>query len=147
MYPAETPKADPENLLGVMCLITRAGARDFLTGQQAVLHTCQDDHISPHSVYGKTQPVDLVLNRTLISVETNNRKRDKAPSEFLGDCLAGHNGDEKRLLETLRTHFITKDAYEALKQDNFEVFVAHREDALRKAVQEAIRGGYAECHL
>lgn len=129
---------------GVMCLIMRAGARDFLTGQQANLNTCQDDHIFPQKVYRGTYPVDVVLNRTLISKETNNRKRDKTPSEFLNECLAGHNGDEARLLETLRTHFITEDAYEALKQDNFDAFVKHREDALRKAVQAAIQGGYGD---
>lgn len=126
---------------GVMCLILREGARDFLTGQQANLNTCQDDHIFPRAVYNGAYPVDVVLNRTLISKETNNRKRNKTPSEFLKDCLSGHNQDEASLLSTLRTHFVTRDAYEALKRDDFEAFVKYREDALKKAIQAALTGG------
>lgn len=126
---------------GIMCLIVRKGAHDFLTGQPADLNTCQDDHIFPHRVYGEDHPVDIVLNRTLISKETNNRKRDKTPSQFLEECLLGHNRDETRLLKTLHSHFITRDAYEALKRDDFEAFVKHREDALKKAIQAALMGG------
>jgi len=126
---------------GVICLILREGARDFLTGQQANLNTCQDDHIFPRGIYNETYPVDVVLNRTLISRETNNKKRDKHPSEFLEECLSGHNHDEARLLDTLRTHFITRDAYEALKQNDFEAFVKYREEALKKAIQTVLTGG------
>jgi len=125
---------------GVICLILREGARDFLTGQQANLNTCQDDHIFPRGVYNETYPVDVVLNRTLISRETNNKKRDKHPSEFLEECLSGHNHDEARLLDTLRTHFITRDAYEALKLNDFEAFVKYREEALKKAIQTVLTG-------
>ena len=32
---------------GIMCLIARQGARDFMTGRPAKLHQCQDDHIFP----------------------------------------------------------------------------------------------------
>jgi hypothetical protein len=126
---------------GVMCLILRKGARDFLTGQHANLNTCQDDHIFPRGVYNENYPVDIVLNRTLISRETNNKKRDRHPSEFLKECLSGHNHDETRLLDTLQTHFITRDAYEALKQNDFEAFVKYREEALKKAIQAVLMGG------
>ncbi|MDI3538252.1 MAG: hypothetical protein PWQ13_275 [Bacillota bacterium] len=123
---------------GVMCLILRKGAHDFLTGQKADLHTCQDDHIFPHEVYKDSYPVDVILNRTLISRETNNRKRKKRPSEFFNECLEGHNNDEARLLGTLETHFITKEAYEALIRDDFDEFIKHRETALRKAIDDVL---------
>lgn len=123
---------------GVMCLIIRKGAHDFLTGQKADLHTCQDDHIFPHEVYKENYPVDVILNRTLISKETNNRKRDRRPSEFFKECLEGHNHDEARLLETLQTHFITKEAYEALKRDDFNEFIQYREAAIKKAIQDVL---------
>lgn len=123
---------------GIMCLIAREGARDFMTGQPAKLHQCQDDHIFPHALYAQGYPVDVVLNRTLISKETNNRKGDRKPSEFLRDCLAGHGHDEARLLATLRTHFISQEAYEALIRDDFQAFVSARENTLRQALQNAL---------
>lgn len=118
---------------GLMCLIARRGARDFLTGQPANLNVCQDDHIFPRAVYRKDHPVDVALNRTLISKETNNRKGDKLPSEFLRECLEGHGHNEKRLLETLASHYITPEAYEALQRDDFKAFVETRRAALQNA--------------
>jgi hypothetical protein len=125
---------------GIMCLIAREGARDFLTGQPARLHECQDDHIFPRSVYGQNHPADIVVNRTFISKETNNRKANRKPSEFLRECLAGHGQEESRLLATLQTHFISPQAYEALMRDDFDTFVALRGETLRQAVSRALSG-------
>lgn len=119
---------------GLMCLIARQGARDFLTGQPANLNECQDDHIFPKAVYQKTHRVDSVFNRTLISKETNNRKGDKQPSEFLRECLEGHEHNEKELRETLRSHYIPPESYEALRRDDFETFIEARGRALRETV-------------
>ena len=52
-----------------------------------------------------------------------------------------HNHDEARLLDTLRTHFIMRDAYEALKQNDFDAFVKYREEVLKKAIQTVLTGG------
>ncbi|GBD08525.1 hypothetical protein HRbin22_00765 [Candidatus Thermoflexus japonica] len=120
---------------GLMCIIARRGARDFLTGQPANLNECQDDHIFPRAVYRKTYPeVDSILNRTLISRETNNRKSNKRPSEFLRECLKGHGNNLEELRKTLESHYILEDAYEALRRDDFEAFVKAREQALLNAV-------------
>lgn len=121
---------------GLMCLIARRGAKDFLTGQPANLNVCQDDHVFPKAVYRNQYPVDSILNRTLIAKETNHHKGDKRPSEFLRECLDGHGQDERRLLETLRSHYIGSEAYEALRRDDFETFV----EARRAALQEAVAG-------
>lgn len=126
---------------GLMCFIARQGAKDFLTGQPASLNECQDDHIFPKAVYQKEYPVDTVLNRSLISKETNRQKKDKRPSEFLCACLTGHGHDEARLLETLRSHFIPEAAYEALKRDDFEAFIEARRKALSKAIKSLFGGG------
>jgi len=104
---------------GLMCLVARKGAKDFLTGQSVQLHECQDDHIFPKSRYREFSAVNSILNRTLISRETNREKGDKLPSVFLQECLVRHGGDEARLQETLQSHFIDKDAYEAMKQNDF----------------------------
>ena len=127
---------------GLMCLIARRGAKDFLTGQSANLNVCQDDHIFPKALFQGRHRVDSVLNRTLISKETNNRKSDKRPSEFLRECLKGHGWDEARLLSTLASHYILPEAYEALLRDDFEAFIEARKETLQRAVAEKLRVGY-----
>lgn len=123
---------------GLMCLIARRGARDFLTGQPANLNECQDDHIFPKAVYQRDHRVDSVFNRTLISKETNNRKGDKRPSEFLQECLEGHAHNHEKLQATLDSHYILWDAYEALCRDDFEAFVKARGGALREAIAQLL---------
>lgn len=127
---------------GLMCLIARRGAKDFLTGQSANLNVCQDDHIFPKALFQGRHRVDSVLNRTLISKETNNRKSDKRPSEFLRECLEGHGWDEARLRETLDSHYILAEAYEVLLRDDFEAFIEARKETLQRAVVEKLRVGY-----
>lgn len=132
---------------GLMCLIARQGAKDFLTGQPANLNVCQDDHIFPKAVYREDYQVDAVLNRTLISKETNPRKGVKPPSEFLRECLKGHGHDEGRLLQTLGSHYINQEAYEALQRDDFEAFIKARRAALQEAVSRLLfadRSGIGE---
>jgi len=132
---------DPRSAVykGLMCLIARRGAKDFVTGQPANLNDCHDDHIFPKALYQDKHPVDTVLNRSLISRETNRRKSDTKPSEFLQLCLAGHDYNEGQLLKTLETHFITRSAYEALKRDDFEAFITARAEAISQAVQECLK--------
>jgi hypothetical protein len=114
--------------LGIMNLVASRGANDFLNGQPAKLHQCEDDHIFPDSVYRKNYEdrVDVIFNRTLISEKTNNRKGKKLPSDFFNDCLSKHGNDDTRLIKTLRSHFISKEAYYALKENNFEKFIEER---------------------
>ena len=123
---------------GLMCLIALRGARDFLTGQPAKLHMCHDDHIFPRAVYGKDEAVDTILNRSLISEQTNRHKQHKRPSVFVQECLRGHGDNEAELLKTLDSHFISREAYRALKQDDFGAFVQARREALARAVQASL---------
>ena len=125
---------------GLMCLIVRNEARDFLTGQKAILNECDDDHIFPQAQYKHKDGVDSIFNKTLLSKETNRAiKRCKHPSQFFKECLKEHGNDERRLLKTLRSHFISKEAYEALVKDDFEKFIYERSKELKKAVEKAVR--------
>ena len=78
------------------------------------------------------------MNRTLISKTTNAKKKNKLPSEFLKECLEQHGKNEAKLLETLRSHFISEAAYQSLKKDNVESFVNQRHEALERAVQDLL---------
>jgi hypothetical protein len=123
---------------GLMCLVVRAGAHDFLTGQPVELSVAQDDHMFPRATYGMTHPVDLIANRTLISAATNQVKSNKKPSVFMEECLEGHGGNEGKLLSTLATHFISPEAHLALQLDDFEEFIRERRASLQQAVIGAL---------
>ncbi|MBX6773067.1 MAG: hypothetical protein IRY83_15180, partial [Chloroflexi bacterium] len=123
---------------GLMCLIVCRGAKDFLTGQPANLHQCQDDHIFPRGIYSKNYPVDTILNRTLISERTNKVKQNRRPSIFLDECLRGHGYDETKLLKTLDSHFISPAAYHALRADDFSSFIRERRMAFSRAIEERL---------
>lgn len=126
---------------GLMCTIVRQGALDFLTGQSAVLSECQDDHIFPKSIYRMYDSVNSILNRTLISKTSNNRKRDKKPSDFMHNCLEQHGGDEQQLLRTLASHFICEEGYLALLDNDFDAFISARRKMFERAVESLLSEG------
>jgi hypothetical protein len=123
---------------GLMCLIVLEGAKDFINGQAANLNECQDDHIFPRAKFGKEEKIDSILNRTLISAQSNRIKSDRKPSEYLSLFLR-HHGREERLLETLQSHLISREAYKAMKCDDFQAFIKARRQAFIQKIQEKLR--------
>ncbi len=115
---------------GLMCLIVMRGAKDFISGQAVNLGECEDDHIFPRAHFGEHPYVHSILNRTLISPESNRLKTDKKPSEYLPLFLAKHGGNEGRLRETLASHFISQAAMEAMQRDDIDAFLRVREQEL-----------------
>lgn len=125
---------------GVMCLIALRGAKDFCNGQKASLHECDDDHIFPHSKYKSFETVNSIANRTLISPESNREiKRAKRPPEYLPIFLKKHGNDESRLHKTLRSHFISDEALQAMqvgKEGLFEDFLQARQKEIMKEIEK-----------
>ncbi len=121
---------------GLMCLIVLAGARDFINGQAANLMQCQDDHIFPKSKFGKYTHVNSILNRTLIS--TNQVKSNKKPSEFIPLLLHSHSNDENRLLQTMKSHLISTEAYECMRHDDFEGFTKERKEMFLREIRQKL---------
>jgi hypothetical protein len=112
---------------GLMCLVVTRGANDFLTGQAANLGECEDDHIFPRAKFGKHPSINSILNRTLITPESNKVKSDKKPSEFLPLFLEKHAQVDANLRKTLESHFINDEAIEAMKRDDMDGFLKARE--------------------
>jgi hypothetical protein len=125
---------------GLMCLIARAGARDFLTGQPVNLYDATDEHIFAQAVYRKSFPVDIVLNRTLISDKTNPWKNARLPSQVLPRFLSGHGNDMGRLFQTLSTHFISESAYNFLLKDDFPGFTEARRETFKTEIARVLDG-------
>jgi hypothetical protein len=116
---------------GVICLLVTRGALDFHTGQPIELSKADIDHIFPKSKFGKHKFIDSILNKTLLSKETNELiKRAQKPSEYVKEFLKGHNNDEKKLMETLSSHLVDEEAYCAMINDDFESFINARKNAI-----------------
>jgi hypothetical protein len=93
---------------GVFCLLAIRHARDWRRGEDIQLQELQDHHIFPQAYlkrHGVAKRVDIntIANRTLISNETNNKIKDKAPADYLNDPEIFPSG---ATLDLLEPHFI-----------------------------------------
>src|SRR5207248_4485853 len=73
---------------GIFCLLALRNARDWRRGESIQLQELQDHHIFPQDYlkrHGITRrpEVNSIANRTLISDETNNKIKAKAPAEYI----------------------------------------------------------------
>jgi len=125
---------------GIMCQYVLAGAKDFLDGNAADLHACQDDHIFPRARFAGSPHVNSILNRTLISTRTNEVKADRRPSEYLPILLEHHGGDNDKLRATLQSHLIDTEAECAMWRDDINGFVEARKRALVQVVRDRLAG-------
>jgi hypothetical protein len=134
----------------IICLLALNGVRDFYnerilgTGdftEQAI----NDHHIFPKKVDDLPSEHstnfdrfnDSILNRTLIVDETNKKIQNQKPSEYLAEMERIH-GDEETVRELMRGHFISKEGYEYLKNDDFDSFIMEREREIKKQLIERI---------
>lgn len=130
---------------GVFCILALNGAEDWKLGETIALHELNDHHIFPQSylqkrgLEGKKNQAtrNTILNRTLISEETNQLIKAKAPHTYLRSQDVFPDGFAGRV----EPHFITEsaltamesaaedsDSVEALKA--FESFTIEREKAI-----------------
>ncbi len=135
---AEIRKASRTSALakGFYNLIILNGATDFLNGQPVKLEECEVDHIFSASKY--PAGTKNVFNLSVIHKDTNRKKSDKLPAEFLQNCLQSHGGDRTLLASTLRAHFISEDGIKAMEGNDLDAFLVARETALQTALAERL---------
>jgi hypothetical protein len=126
---------------GVLSLVALEGAKDFATGQMLEnARTNNQDHVFPKAEtrgFGSAKYVNSVLNMTWLSAETNKIKSFKKPSVYIQDLISGTcAGNEEKFLEVLKTHLITKEAYRAMLDNNFELFLLEREESIISKIAE-----------
>lgn len=130
---------------GTMCLIALRGAKDFQADDSIEFHTLEDHHIFPKAYLyrrktadGKPIPserVNSIVNRTLISAQTNRRISRSSPSNYLERLVpADHRA------EILQSHFIDADGLAAMQADDFEAFLDARELGLMTEVVTRLGG-------
>jgi hypothetical protein len=127
---------------GVINLILGVGARDFhtgevITGKLMAKEGIDDHHVFP-SAWLKSKGInvarhrDCVLNRTLIDRTTNQMISDRAPSDYLAAIRAT---PEFPFESVLKSHGLPVSADSALLHDDYENFLAWRQEWLWTQIQ------------
>jgi hypothetical protein len=128
---------------GVMALILKNHARDFLSNQEMDFTFYLNDptdihHIFPQS-YCTKQGIDSelwnsVINKTPICARTNRIIGGNAPSQYLSSLERNHDVNPDDLNSILVTHVI--DVY-AIRSDNFELYFENRRQRLLDLIEHA----------
>ena len=110
---------------GILSLIAIKGGKDFDKNRSIIHQKYHKDHIFPKSRYSHQENVNSILNITWLTSDTNQRiKRSKNLSSYVSSTIeVKFDGRENEFLETLNTHFINHDAYLAMKENNFEIYL------------------------
>ena len=128
---------------GTICLVLRRGPRDFhngakLTGDLIIEHGVDDHHVFPQAYLDRQGMVprlrDCVLNRTLIDRTTNRRITDRAPTDYMAQIRTSLGADTFQGL--LRSHLLSGDQESPLWRNDFEGFLAWRQDVLWREIQQ-----------
>jgi len=127
---------------GTINLILGGGARDFhtqavITGKLMTDEGIDDHHLFP-AAYLERRGVaparvrDCVLNRTLIDRTTNQMISDRAPSNYLAEI---RNTAGFPFESVLSSHGLPPERDSPLLRDDFEAFLAWRQERLWKEIQ------------
>jgi hypothetical protein len=127
---------------GVINLILGGEARDFhtqavITGKLMAEEGIDDHHVFPGAYLerGGIAPArlrDCVLNRTLIDRTTNQMIGDRAPSDYLAEIKSTPGFP---FLPVLTSHGLPGAEDSPLLRDDYEAFLAWRQDYLWREIQ------------
>ena len=128
---------------GVMALIMKAQARDFIKGSQMdfasyIGEATDIHHIFPQH-YCEGVHIDRalwnsVINKTPIYARTNRIIGGNAPSKYLSSIERNHGVSSDSLNQYLVSHLID---VEAIRSDNFYTYFSKRRDALLSLIEQA----------
>lgn len=125
---------------GVMSLIALEGAKDFGTSLsfENARGENDKDHIFPKSSFRSFKNVNSVLNVTWNSEETNRHiKQRKKPSVYIPEfILERYRKNRSEFLNILKTHFINKEAFHFMVNDEIELFLTQREKEILQKLRE-----------
>jgi len=138
-FPAEegedinTSRASSAIYKGIMCLVTKKGALDFVRDDPPDYSKLEDHHIFPKSKakqYGAEDDIDSILNRTLIFEKTNLWITNKDPSDYLSEIMNIQKIDEQEMRKRLATHLISSEAFDCMLKNDFAGFIKAREKTI-----------------
>jgi len=133
----------------ILCMIALEHARDFYTGRPLATGDFVEDRIDDHHIFPKKvkglnpeksilfkEYHDSILNRTLLLDETNEKIKNKLPSEYIKEIYRSGDVSDKQELEALMVeHLISKTALECLLDDDFDGFIKERDKNIKDHIR------------
>ena len=128
---------------GVMALILKAGAKDFLKGTDMSHATYTLEYTDIHHIfpqhYCEKKGIDRarwnsVINKTPIYARTNRIIGGYAPSQYLSSLERNHAADPAQLNASLASHQIDVNA---IRADDFDTYFIKRQQSLLDLIEKA----------
>ncbi len=91
-------------------------------------------NIANFKKFSKTK--DMIVNRTLLFNETNQKISNKKPSVYLKEMIKEKG--ERKVKNLLFKHFIDDNAMQAMLNDNYDEFIKYRERSMKKYIIEKL---------
>lgn len=135
---------------GILCLIISRKAKDFYNGDSVdVLSKIEDHHVFPYAFLAQKYPAEdtskaakdrkdpyynCILNRTLISGQTNNNIKAKSPSNYMGEMQTVFT-DSNKLKEILESHLLPYMDLNSYINNDYELFLNQRQDVIMAEIK------------
>ena len=128
---------------GVMALVLKNHARDFISGAEMDFSTFSDEKIDIHHIFPKDYCIkqgydkrkwNSVVNKTPISASSNREIGGYAPSVYLGKLEKKGSVTSADLDGYVESHWIN---HELLRADDFQNFIIDRAKKLLCAIETA----------
>lgn len=128
---------------GVMALVLKNHASDFISGKEMDFVSYNDDAIDIHHIfprnYCENNNIDKslwnsVINKTPICARTNRIIGGNPPSQYLDSIIRNHNTDKEKLNTSLQSHLID---IESIFSNNFDDFFKKRLNCLLDLIEIA----------
>ena len=128
---------------GIMALILKNHARDFISGAEMDFSTYSDEKIDIHHIFPKDycigknydkQKWNSIVNKTPISASSNREIGGVAPSAYLQKLEKKGSVSPETLDGYVESHWINHDL---LRADNFQDFIIDRAKKLLVAIEKA----------
>lgn len=147
-------KFDPEELREItprqralyyacLALMLSMNPTDFYTRENVATMVAEGSGVDDHHVFPKgylkgddKTAENCVLNRTLISDITNRKISKKSPAEYLGDIENEKGVGVAVLTKILDSHLLPSEADSPLRKNDFEAFLAKRQELLYDKIKE-----------
>ncbi|WP_240542109.1 DUF262 domain-containing protein [Bifidobacterium sp. CP2] len=129
---------------GIMALILRHGAVDFMTGQAMDFVNFTEQSVDIHHIFPAAycqkmgydrRQWNSIVNKTAITAHTNRVVGGTAPSSYMGKIERDGHVTREDLDRFLTTHLVDVDA---MRQDDFRSYFVERAKALLGLISDAM---------
>lgn len=139
-------KASGARYAALLAILNTLAPLDFILGKPLGLGIPSVDPAQLHHIFPRAylinkkktrDEINVLLNMTFLSMESNIFISDKAPSIYVRELLAGFVKEglsdrlaKQKLVDMFRSHLISEDAINAMLDDDYERFLDARAVAL-----------------